>query len=90
MKLLGVSGSLRSDSHNTRLLRAAGELLPTGVELEIWEGLRDIPPYDEDGDVEPAPPAVAEIDSVGEGRNRPGRPLRLYYTRKINLRVLLY
>jgi chromate reductase, NAD(P)H dehydrogenase (quinone) len=67
MKVLGVSGSLRSDSHNTRLLRAAAGLMPDGVELEVWDGLRDIPPYDEDGDVEPAPPAVAAFRAALAG-----------------------
>ena len=31
MRILGISGSLRKDSHNTALLRAAAELLPPGV-----------------------------------------------------------
>jgi chromate reductase len=50
VKVLGISGSLRRDSHNTELLRAAATLLPSGVEFEIYDGLRDIPPYDEDED----------------------------------------
>ena len=50
MRILGISGSLRKDSHNTALLRAAAELLPPGVELELFEGLRDVPPYDADMD----------------------------------------
>ena len=43
MRILGISGSLRKDSHNTALLRAAAELLPPGVELELFDGLRDDP-----------------------------------------------
>ncbi|HEY0632729.1 MAG TPA: NAD(P)H-dependent oxidoreductase [Thermoleophilaceae bacterium] len=50
MRVLGISGSLRRDSHNTELLRAAATLLPSGVEFELYDGLRDIPPYDEDHD----------------------------------------
>src|SRR5947208_5778717 len=50
MRVLGISGSLRRDSHNTELLRAAVTLLPSGVEFELYDGLRDIPPYDEDHD----------------------------------------
>ena len=50
MKVLGISGSLRRDSHNAKLLRAAGDLLPPGVELELWEGLKAVPPYDADDD----------------------------------------
>jgi chromate reductase len=61
MRILAISGSLRRGSHNTSLLRAAGELLPPTVELVFWDGLKDVPPYDEDDDVEPAPRAVAEL-----------------------------
>jgi len=50
MKVLGISGSLRGDSYNTTLLRAAAELLPPPVELEIFEGLKSVEPYDEDDD----------------------------------------
>ena len=61
MKVLGIAGSLRQDSHNARLLRAAADELPSGVELELWDGLRDVPPYDEDADGELAPAAVREL-----------------------------
>jgi chromate reductase len=67
MKVLGVSGSLRADSHNTAILRGARELMPTGVEIELWDGLRDIPPYDEDTDAEPVPPAVAAFRAALAG-----------------------
>jgi chromate reductase len=50
MRVLGISGSLRRDSHNTELLRAAATLLPSGAEFELYDGLRNIPPYDEDED----------------------------------------
>ena len=50
MKVLGISGSLRRDSHNTKLLRAAAALLPPGTEFEMWEGLKAVPPYDQDDD----------------------------------------
>jgi chromate reductase len=67
MKVLGISGSLRRDSYNTKLLRAAEELLPPGVELEIYPGLKAVPPYDEDDDVQPAPPAVAAFrDAIAQ------------------------
>jgi len=61
VRILGISGSLRRDSHNTKLLRAAAELVPDGVELELWDRLRQVPPYDQDEDLEPAPPAVAAL-----------------------------
>jgi len=50
MKVLAISGSLRRDSHNTTLLRAAAELLPPPVELELFDGLKAVEPYDEDDD----------------------------------------
>src|SRR5205085_6195161 len=61
MKVLGISGSLRRDSYNSALLAAAAELFPGDAELEVWDGLKAIPPYDEDDDVNPAPPAVAQL-----------------------------
>ena len=54
MRVLGISGSLRAGSHNSRLLRAAAELLPPGAELEVFDGLREIPPFDEDIERAPA------------------------------------
>jgi chromate reductase len=59
MRILGISGSLRRDSHNRRLLRAASELLPPGAEVVIWDGLAAIPAYDEDLDTDPRPTAVS-------------------------------
>jgi chromate reductase len=61
MRILGISGSLRRGSHNTNLLRAAAELLPPGVEIDVYDGLRALPPYDPDLDLEPADPAVARL-----------------------------
>ncbi len=61
MRILGISGSLRRGSHNSELLRAAAVLLPPGVELDWFGGLKEIPPYDVDDDVEPAPPPVSEL-----------------------------
>ncbi|HEY6772203.1 MAG TPA: NAD(P)H-dependent oxidoreductase, partial [Solirubrobacterales bacterium] len=55
MKVLGISGSLRRDSHNTTLLRAAAELLPPSAELEIFDGLKAVEPYDQDDDVGDGP-----------------------------------
>jgi len=61
MRILGITGSLRKESWNTKLLLAAAELLPEDVELEIWDGLKAVPPYDEDDDGEPAPALVAKL-----------------------------
>lgn len=48
MRVLGISGSLRRDSFNSALLRAAGERLPAEVELVAFERLAEIPIYDAD------------------------------------------
>lgn len=70
MKLLGLSGSLRADSHNTQLLRLAAEELPEGFELEIYDGLAEVPPYDNDLEdltpeaVERLKAALADADGI--------------------------
>jgi chromate reductase len=61
MKVLGISGSLRHDSHNSALLRAAAERLPAGAELIPFERLAEIPPYDEDVEVEGVPEVVRDL-----------------------------
>ena len=70
MRILGISGSLRRDSSNTKLLRAAEELLPPFAELKIWDELKAVPPFDEDDElaapavVESLREAVAEADAI--------------------------
>jgi chromate reductase, NAD(P)H dehydrogenase (quinone) len=61
MRILAIPGSLRRDSHNTRLLRHAAERAPQEIEIELYDDLRSIPPYDEDDDTEPAPAPVAKL-----------------------------
>lgn len=51
MRILAISGSLRQGSHNTDLLRGAAASAPDGVDIELFHGLKDIPPYDADDDV---------------------------------------
>ena len=72
MKILAISGSLRSGSHNTDLLRGAAAGAPDGVDIELYHGLKEIPPYDADDDIPGNPPepverfkaALAEADAV--------------------------
>jgi chromate reductase len=61
VRILAISGALRGGSTNTALLRAAAEEAPEGIEVVLWQGLREIPPYDEDDDAVPGPPAVEEL-----------------------------
>jgi chromate reductase len=68
MRILGISGSLRRDSYNTALLRHAGELFEAdGSEFELYEGLREIPPFDEDDEEYEAPEAVARLRAAVAG-----------------------
>jgi len=61
MKILAVSGSLRRESHNTQLLRAAAAAAPEGVEVELWDGVRDLPLYDQDLESGPLPEPVRRL-----------------------------
>ena len=63
MRILGLSGSLRQDSHNTRLLRGLPALLGDGVELELFDALAEIPPYSEDSEHD-TPLAVAALKAA--------------------------
>ena len=70
MLILGISGSLRRDSHNTRLLRAAVQSLPPGTRFAEFNELRAIPAFDEDREDRPAAvvrrlrSAIALVDGV--------------------------
>src|ERR1700761_59695 len=58
MRILGISGSLRAASYNTALLRAAAQVAPDDVTIDIYEDLELLPPFNEDR--EDAPPAEVE------------------------------
>ncbi len=71
MRVLGLSGSLRRDSHNRALLREAAAALPAGAELVEWDRVAELPAYDEDLDAAGAPEpvralreAIADADAV--------------------------
>ena len=67
MRVLGISGSLRSGSLNSALLRAAAERLPAGAELVEFERLGEIPPYDEDVELAATPVVVEELREAVRG-----------------------
>ena len=64
MRILGLSGSLRRDSHNTRLLGAAGRLLPDGVEFVVFDRLGEIPHFNEDDETSPPPAVLALKEAI--------------------------
>jgi NAD(P)H-dependent FMN reductase len=59
VRILALVGSLRAGSHNRQLAEAAVKLAPEGAEVELFEGLAEIPFYNEDIDVEGNVPAAA-------------------------------
>lgn len=61
LHVLAISGSLRADSHNSALLRAAARIAPPGMTIELYDRLRDIPPYDADLDIEEPPEPAADL-----------------------------
>jgi chromate reductase len=63
MTIIGISGSLRKNSYNTALLRAATQAVSDGTTLEI-ASIRDIPLYD--GDVEEASGVPGPVQQLKE------------------------
>jgi len=59
--ILGLAGSLRRESYNRALLRAAGGLLPAGATLRTFERLGEFPPYNEDVRLRGLPDPVADL-----------------------------
>ena len=69
IKVLTLVGSLRAASVNRQLAELAAEAAPDGVTLTIYEGLGDLPFYNEDIDTDDAPAAVV----TPAGGSRAGR-----------------
>jgi chromate reductase len=59
--VLAISGSLRRASHNTALLRAAQRNGPPGLSIDLYTGLADLPPYNQDHDGDHAPQTVVDL-----------------------------
>jgi NAD(P)H-dependent FMN reductase len=60
-RILALVGSLRSGSDNLHLAEAAVQLAPSGVSVEIFDGLGDVALYNEDLD---QPGVVASADRL--------------------------
>ena len=61
MRLLAISGSLRAASSNTAVLQAAARLAPSGVTVELYQRLGELPHFNPDFDTERLPASVAEL-----------------------------
>ena len=53
MKILALSGSLRANSINSALLRAAARLAPVEVKVTVYRGLGDLPLFNPDVEDQP-------------------------------------
>jgi chromate reductase len=61
MQILAISGSLRSGSYNTALARAAAEVAPAGLAVDLYDGLAELPAYDPDRDGDEAPAEARDL-----------------------------
>jgi chromate reductase, NAD(P)H dehydrogenase (quinone) len=66
IKILAVSGALRAASTNTALVRAAQQLAPEGVEVVVFDGIKDLPFFDQDLEGEPPAAVVAWRQAVAD------------------------
>jgi chromate reductase len=66
LRILAISGSLRADSVNTALLRAAAAAAGDDTWVELWCGLGAIPPFNEDGE-DDTPASVADMRAAIAG-----------------------
>lgn len=62
LHVLGIAGSLRKGSYNRGLLRAATELAPADVQIEPYEELGLIPPYNADVEAQGEPEPVRQLE----------------------------
>src|SRR5512143_1121199 len=58
IRIIAISGSLRSASSNTVLLRAAVGLAPSGMQVELYDGIDRLPFFNPDLDGDEVPAAV--------------------------------
>jgi chromate reductase len=64
MNIIAISGSLRATSLNTAVLQAASRLVPSGLTIEIFEGIGNLPFFNSDLDGDRLPREVAEFRAV--------------------------
>ncbi|MDQ3290672.1 MAG: NAD(P)H-dependent oxidoreductase [Bacteroidota bacterium] len=61
MRILAISGSLKSTSKNSILVRAIKTLVPTNWQYTIYNGLDELPYFSPERDTEPAPEPVQKL-----------------------------
>ncbi|HET7306927.1 MAG TPA: NAD(P)H-dependent oxidoreductase [Gammaproteobacteria bacterium] len=78
--IVAISGSLRAASSNTALLRAASSLAPADLEIELFEDIDALPPFNPDREDE-------LYEDAGAGRYHTGLAPDLAVVRELNERV---
>ncbi|MGC4939222.1 NADPH-dependent FMN reductase [Kribbella sp. DT2] len=68
--VLLISGSTRSGSTNTAVLRTAAGVAPEGITTTLFDGLADLPAFNPDDDHDPLHPAVAKTPHCDRRRGR--------------------
>ena len=58
MKILAICGSLQAKSGNLALLKTAAALVPPGVDLVLFDGLRELPHFNPDVEASGVPESV--------------------------------
>ena len=58
MRILAISGSLQAQSKNLALLTAAATVAPPGVDVVLFDGIRDLPHFNPDIEAMAAPESV--------------------------------
>jgi len=61
VRVLAISGSLRTESSNSSLIRAVASLASEAMDIHVYGGLGELPFFNPDLDVNPGPPAVAQF-----------------------------
>src|SRR6478752_3056180 len=69
MRILAICGSLQESSSNLTLLRLAIASAPSGVEIELYDGLHDLPHFNLDLERAGSPAPVAELRRAVAGAN---------------------
>ena len=59
--ICGIAGSLREGSYNRSLLRAAAEVAPPALEIRVFDGMADIPPFNQDVEAKGDPAGVSAL-----------------------------
>ena len=67
IKILGISGSLRSNSSASAILNVVAGLVPEQVEFTIYTGLAEIPAFDDSNDIPETVSAFIKLVSGADG-----------------------